>query len=194
MNVENKNNVKTTCICCEISPPVCAFIHLCASLPQVMNVSSSCSLVRLSSTSTRTTSQPSPPASCFDWWSQRIGEGGRGDEWRDGEVRMEHVVMETKEIYYYYELREKWSRRRIWMSREGFSRRVAAIRESTIEIQLQETSYFFYFFFRNIGFVHMFKMIWVKNNSNRLKSGGMQHKSSTSSDWIHTNSIIKQHH
>lgn len=51
-----------------------SWLHLCVRLPQVMNVSSSCSLVRLSSTSTLTTSQPSPPASCFDWWREREGE------------------------------------------------------------------------------------------------------------------------
>lgn len=44
---------------------------VCVFLPQSMNVSSSCSLVRRSSTSTLTTSQPSPSASCFDWGRER---------------------------------------------------------------------------------------------------------------------------
>lgn len=52
--------------------------YQCVFLPQVMKVSSSCSLVRLWSTSTLTTSQPSPPASCFDWWRHaEVGTGAR---------------------------------------------------------------------------------------------------------------------
>lgn len=46
---------------------MCACVYVCVSLPQVMKVSSSCSLVRLSPTSTLTTSQASPPISCLDW-------------------------------------------------------------------------------------------------------------------------------
>lgn len=53
------------------------YVSLCMFSPQVMKVSSSCSLVRLSSTSTLTTSQQSPPASCLDW--QRRGR--RGGRW-----------------------------------------------------------------------------------------------------------------
>lgn len=82
--------------------------------PQVMKVSSSCSLLRLASTSTLTTSQPSPPASCFHWPTQRGG------------VRRERVVMETEGNLLRPRCAERnEARRRISMSRKGFSSHVA---------------------------------------------------------------------
>ena len=71
-----------------------------------MKASSSCSLVRLSSTSTLTTSQPSPPVSCLDWKTETEGRGGWGwvmRERRGGSA----LSWKQKEIYYYYYAQRK---------------------------------------------------------------------------------------
>lgn len=89
-------------------------LFLCVFLPQVMKISSSCSLVRLSSTSTLTTSQPSPSASCFDWWK---------DKEREREVtQRKAVVMETVKVYFYYCTERKGARGECQWAERAFPR------------------------------------------------------------------------